>query len=67
MEVFVRKAKLGDEASIARVHVAAWKAAYTEFMDSEFLNSLSIVRRKEIWENALRQPGRGKYLVAEVQ
>jgi ribosomal protein S18 acetylase RimI-like enzyme len=67
MEVFVRKAKLGDEASIARVHVAAWKAAYTEFMDSEFLNSLSIMRRKEIWENALRQPGRGKYLVAEVQ
>ncbi|WP_164513249.1 GNAT family N-acetyltransferase [Thiosocius teredinicola] len=67
MEVIVRKASLGDEASIARVHVAAWQAAYTEFMGSEFLNSLSIDQRKEMWENALKQPGGGKYLVAEVQ
>jgi RimJ/RimL family protein N-acetyltransferase len=35
-------------------------------MDVEFLNSLSIEQRKEIWKNALQQPGRGKYLVAEV-
>jgi len=36
-------------------------------MGSEFLSSLSIERRKEMWESALKQPGRGKYLVAEVQ
>jgi RimJ/RimL family protein N-acetyltransferase len=67
MEVFIRKAKLGDEASIARVHVAAWQAAYRGFMGSEFLNSLSIERKKEMWKNTLKQPGRGKYLVAEVK
>ena len=66
-EVFVRKANLGDEASIARVNIAAWQAAYTEFMCSEFLDSLSIERKKEMWKNALKQSGRGKYLVAEVK
>lgn len=67
MEVFVRKANLGDEESIARVHVAAWQAAYIEFMSIDFLNSLSVERKKEMWANALKQPGRGQYIVAEVQ
>ncbi len=67
MEALIRKARLGDETSIARVHVAAWQAAYTGFMGSEFLNSLSIERRTEMWKDVLRQPGRGEYLVAEVQ
>ncbi len=67
MEVFVRKAELGDAASIAKVHVAAWQAAYVEFMGNDFLNSLSVEQKKEQWVNALRQSGPGKYLVAEVE
>lgn len=67
MEIILREARLGDEASIAKVHVAAWQAAYRAFMDSEFLDSLSIEQRKEMWKSALKSPGRGKCLVANVQ
>lgn len=66
MDVLVRKATLRDAAALARVHVAAWKAAYAEFMGNEFLNSLSVKQKKEMWENTLNRPGRGQYLVAEV-
>jgi RimJ/RimL family protein N-acetyltransferase len=67
MEIVVRNAILGDETSIAEVHVAAWQAAYREFMSTEFLNSLTIEKRRDMWETALKQPGKGKYIVAEIQ
>jgi RimJ/RimL family protein N-acetyltransferase len=67
MEIIVRKAILGDENSIAEVHVAAWQGAYREFMSAEFLNSLSVEKRREIWESALTKQGKGNYIVAEIQ
>ena len=66
MRIVVRKAIPGDESSIAKVHVAAWQAAYRAFMNDEFLNSLSIENRTEMWKNALKQPGKGQYIVAEI-
>jgi RimJ/RimL family protein N-acetyltransferase len=67
MEIVVRNATLGDEIPIAEVHVAAWQAAYREFMSAEFLSSLSVEKRREMWESALKHPGKGRYIVAEIQ
>ena len=40
--VKVRDAKSGDVAAIAELHVAAWRAAYSEHMPAEYLASLRI-------------------------
>jgi len=67
MKLRIKNAILGDEESFAKVQVAAWRAAYTEFMGREFLNSLSLAQRSEMWEDALTHQCLGKYLVAEIQ
>ncbi len=36
-------------------------------MSAEFLNALSIDKRREMWKSALKQPGKGRYIVAEMQ
>lgn len=65
MDILVRKAVPGDEAKIAEVHVAAWKAAYREFMSAQFLDALSVDERTKMWKQALQKQGKGKYLIVE--
>jgi len=59
----VREATSSDSKRMAEIHVAAWRAAYTDIMSSEFLSSLRVAERETQWKNALNSANRGKYLV----
>jgi ribosomal protein S18 acetylase RimI-like enzyme len=54
--VEIRRATFEDAGGIASVHVRAWQVAYREIIPEEFLRSLSIERRTEIWRENLRNP-----------
>jgi len=45
----IRDARIGDEDEIARVHVAAWRAAYRGTMPDEFLDALDEESRAKRW------------------
>lgn len=51
----VRRATVGDEEGIARVHVDAWRESYAGIVPAEFLASLSYEGRQEMWEQVLSQ------------
>lgn len=65
--VIVRQAVEADAAEIARVHVAAWRAAYKDLLPAELLANLSEERRREWWGQMLEAnlPENGMF-VAEV-
>lgn len=42
-----------DAPAIARIHVAAWQAAYRGIMAAEHLASLSVPRRQQYWQQAI--------------
>ena len=65
MDVTIRSARVGDEEAIANIHVLAWKVAYKDFMSEEYLSSLSVHERTKGWKETLRNPGKGKYLIAK--
>lgn len=52
----VRIATATDAPSIARVHVTAWQAAYSEILPTEYLAALPIEERQRGWTNRLSQP-----------
>jgi ribosomal protein S18 acetylase RimI-like enzyme len=54
----VRNASIDDCAAIAAVHVKAWQSAYRGHMPDEFLDSLSVAGRTEMWRKLILQPGR---------
>src|SRR3546814_17860641 len=49
----VRRAVLGDEAGIARVHVQGWHEAYTGRIPSSLLDRMDIARYTEGWRRSL--------------
>ena len=49
----IRKATLDDISEIARIHVETWKKAYSGIIVQEYLDALSIERRKESWKKIL--------------
>jgi ribosomal protein S18 acetylase RimI-like enzyme len=62
----LRRATEADAGPIARVHVLAWQEAYRGILPDEFLASLSLERRKELWARHLADPGLapGMFVVA---
>jgi ribosomal protein S18 acetylase RimI-like enzyme len=62
----IREARIGDETEIARVHVAAWRAAYRDMMPDAFLDSLDEKQRATRWRDRLENPlpGKRRMLVA---
>ncbi len=60
-ETAVRRADPADAGAIARIHVAAWRLAYREFLPPETLARLSTRDRKRYWREALGS-GTGRYL-----
>jgi ribosomal protein S18 acetylase RimI-like enzyme len=66
MSIVVREAKIGDEPSIAAIHVAAWRRAYVGIMSQELLDSLDINQKRDMWRDTLEHPGKGSYIVSEV-
>ena len=66
--VTVREAVADDAAALARVHVAAWQAAYRGLVADEALDQLSVADRERSWADALSagpQPGSAR-LVATI-
>lgn len=62
----VRAAASGDVPAIAELHVAAWRAAYRGLMPDEYLASLSVAQRSEMWSRALSRAGPTHLVVAEL-
>jgi len=61
----IREANRTDAFGIATVHVKAWKIGYAEIMAKEYLESLSIDQKTEVWLKSLSQKGIGTNLVIE--
>lgn len=53
MALTVRLARVDDADQIARVHVTAWRVAYSELIPEEYLASLDVGERSEVWRSAL--------------
>lgn len=67
MEILVRLATPEDAASLARVEVTSWQAAYRGLMPDAFLAGLSAVEKREGWRRNLlkhRTSGRKRVLAA---
>ncbi|SAL49957.1 N-acetyltransferase GCN5 [Caballeronia turbans] len=60
----VRLARPDDAAEIARIHVKAWQAAYRSIFPAEFLDSLSIAKRRALW-TALIARGTPRVMLAQ--
>ena len=61
----VRRAQPKDAAAIAKVHVAAWQAAYKGLLPDTFLASLSIEERERGWQQTLRYPERAVFVAEQ--
>ncbi|MBX3022640.1 MAG: GNAT family N-acetyltransferase [Bdellovibrionales bacterium] len=66
-DVKIRKAKDGDEAGIANVHVHAWQQSYRGQIPDGVLNSLplSFSRRLQGWKTAIAGESQAIVFVAE--
>lgn len=60
----VRLARTSDVDAVARVQIAAWRAAYGDLLPPEVLDSLDPDEIAWEWGRALLQPGRHRLLVA---
>ncbi len=54
--VQLRRAEQEDAASIARLHIASWRAAYSAELPSEYLAALDEGARAEQWRSRLARP-----------
>jgi ribosomal protein S18 acetylase RimI-like enzyme len=69
MSLKIRTPGIGDANGLGRVHVRAWKAAYTGgLMSDEYLDSMSVEKRASMWRSSLKNPPRPRAtrLVANV-
>ena len=64
--MLIRDAALGDAASIARVHVASWRAAYAGIVPQAHLDSLDETQFTERWQHWITSETSATFCVAEV-
>ena len=61
MQVLVRPPTTADADAMGSVHVRAWRAAYSGgLMPDEYLASLSVERRAEMWRRVLSEASRDR-------
>ena len=60
----IRRAEIADAASIGRVNVAAWRAAYAGIVPDEYLANMDPRQRAERWRGILAEPGPHAVFVA---
>jgi ribosomal protein S18 acetylase RimI-like enzyme len=65
-DISLRSATPADAPAIAEIHVAAWRAAYRGLMPDDYLASLSVEKRTEMWSNALSRPSPSQLALAEI-
>ena len=63
----IREARIGDESEIARVHVAAWRAAYRGMMPDDFLDALDEKLRATRWRQHLENRPEGRRIVVALE
>jgi ribosomal protein S18 acetylase RimI-like enzyme len=61
----IRRARLGDAAGIAAVHVASWRSAYASVLPDQYLARLSESRLAAQYDRAIRF-GLGLHVAADV-
>ena len=59
--ITVREASLADAAAIARVHVESWRTTYRAILPADYLASLSVAQRRQLWEAVLGHPAGGTF------
>jgi ribosomal protein S18 acetylase RimI-like enzyme len=52
--IAIRRARVGEAAGIASVHVLTWRSAYAGILPDEFLSKLSLARLTIQYERAIR-------------
>lgn len=52
--VLVRRADAIDTSAIARIHVAGWHSAYSDFLPPETLDRMAIADQERYWQAALK-------------
>jgi len=65
-KVRVRDARPEDARTVAEIHIAAWRAAYRELMPADYLASLSVNERADMWTRSIIRGGPSKLAIAEV-
>jgi 3-deoxy-manno-octulosonate cytidylyltransferase (CMP-KDO synthetase) len=63
--VVIRDATPNDVADVARVHVESWQQSFEGIAPDDYLNSMSVERRKEVFGQRLSEPSY-RLLVAEI-
>jgi ribosomal protein S18 acetylase RimI-like enzyme len=64
MDISIRELRVDDAALIAPVHVRSWQSAYEGVMDADFLDSISVAARTEMWRGLLDGANPGARLLA---
>ncbi|CAD0097231.1 unnamed protein product [Aureobasidium mustum] len=54
--IAIRTATLADAEAIARIHVAAWRAAYINIVPQTHLDNLCLNDRVKLWQRILSDP-----------
>jgi len=63
-----RRAKPGDEAAIAEVHVLAWQVTYRGMIPGAYLDGLSVAKRSDAWRQIIADldpPARGAFVALD--
>jgi len=66
MGLIVREAKAADARRVAEIHIAAWRAAYRELMPADYLASLDVNERADMWTRGIIRGGPARLALAEV-
>ncbi len=62
--MLIRKANVYDISDIAKVHVEAWQTTYDRIMSQEYLESMTLDKRKKFWLKFIND-GKSVYVVEE--
>lgn len=59
-KIQIRKAQLGDELEIAKIHIQSWQEAYKKLIPQSYLDNLSneLNERTQMWSRILTNPQR---------
>jgi hypothetical protein len=61
----IRAADEADAASIDRLHLASYRAAYRDLLPAEFLAGFDAGEREQRWRASLANPGRAIYVATD--
>lgn len=62
----VRRPVPDDADELAACHVRCWRQAYAGLLSAEFLSTVRVEDRAQMWRQALRSPGSRRFAVAVV-